>query len=57
MKKVRIGNKIYEATQRKSQKHPIIYAESEQIDRGGGRVDCVVHVPCIEVVSEQHKPG
>lgn len=57
IKKIRLGNKIIEATQRKSQKHPVVHAEGKQIDRGGGRIDCVVSVPCIGVVSEQHKPG
>lgn len=56
IKKIRLGNKIVEATQRKSQKHPVIHAEGEQIDRGNGRIDCTVRVPCIEVTSKQHNP-
>jgi len=56
IKKIRLGNKIVEATQRKSQKHPVIHAEGKQIDRGNGRIDCTVCVPCIKVVSKQHNP-
>lgn len=56
IKKIRLGNRIVEVTQRKSQKHPVIHAEGKQIERENGRIDCVVNVPCIEVVSEQHKP-
>ena len=56
IKKTRIGDKIFETTQRKSQKHPVIGgAVGKQIDRGNGRVDCTVSVPCIQVVSEQKK--
>ena len=53
IKKTRVGNKIFETTQRKSQKHPVIGgAVGKQIDRGNGRIDCTVSVPCIQVTSE-----
>ena len=55
IKKIRLGNKIVEATQRKSQKHPVIHAEGKQIDRGNGRIDCTVQVPCIQIKAKQEK--
>lgn len=47
--KVRIGNKLVEVND------GVIKATAEEIRRPNGRVDVIVHVPCLKIQSKQEK--
>ncbi len=46
MNQVQIGDKMVEVDEKDSIKCTV-----EEIDRGNGRVDVIVHVPCMQITS------
>lgn len=48
--KVRIGDKVVEADD-----NGVIKATAEEIHRPDGRVDVVIHVPCLQIASDIKK--
>lgn len=46
---VNIGDKVVEAEMKNGV--PVIKATSEEIHHPDGRVDCVIHVPCLTIQS------
>lgn len=56
--KVRIGDKLVESedfTIIDGKVVPVIKATSEEIRHPDGRVDVVVHVPCLQILNELRK--
>ena len=54
---VRIGDKIVETDEFQiveGKAVPVIKATSEEIRYPDGRVDCIVHVPCLTIKGKEH---
>lgn len=49
--KVQIGDKVVEV------ENGVIKATAEEIHHENGRIDVVVHVPCLQIVGESQKKG
>ena len=55
---LKIGDKIVETDEFKminGKKVPVIKATSEEIKHPDGRVDVIVHVPCLQIASKVNK--
>ncbi len=50
--KIRIGDKIVDAEVDKNGVPIVSGCWSEEIDRGNGRMDCIVHVPCVQIAAK-----
>ena len=48
MPHIRIGDKLVEV-ERNENGMPVIKARAEEIKRKNGRVDVIVHVPCLQI--------
>jgi len=56
--KLRIGDKLVETDEFQmidGKKVPVIKATSEEIKHPDGRVDVIVHVPCLQIASKVNK--
>jgi len=53
---VRIGDKLVEVDHLDASGKPVLKCWSEETPNANGGMDCTVHVPCLQIATEQPPP-
>lgn len=54
---VRMGDKLVEVDHLDANGKPVLKTWSEETPNAAGGMDCTVHVECLQIAAEPHKPG